>query len=330
MARPRIFISSTYYDLKHLRSTLESFVQRLGFEPILSEKGDIAYSPDQPLDESCYREARNADIFVLIVGGRYGSERSPKSDKGAQQFYERYDSITKEELRSALAADVPVYVLVERAVYSEYVTYTKNRSKADVTYAHVDSVNIFELLDEVLRLPRNNPVHTFDTPEEIEEWLREQWAGLFRELLRRVAQNKQLSSLSAQVQTLTEVNTTLKRYLEAVVTKVAPDTSVNLIDEESKRLRDAEFEAQLAQNPFVAWVNMRASDVPMSLIRSALTEAPDVKTFAARVSTEKLSEGEIVELLASIPEALADLNRARTLVGRPEWEAPKGRRARHR
>ena len=46
MAKPRVFVSSTYYDLKHLRSSLENFVESLGFEPVLSEKGDIAYAPD--------------------------------------------------------------------------------------------------------------------------------------------------------------------------------------------------------------------------------------------------------------------------------------------
>ena len=86
MAKPRIFVSSTYYDLKHLRSSLDNFIQSLGFESILSEKGDIAYSPDTPLDESCYREASNADIFVLIVGGRYGSATSKEEKTEVAPF----------------------------------------------------------------------------------------------------------------------------------------------------------------------------------------------------------------------------------------------------
>jgi len=77
MARPRVFVSSTYYDLKHLRSSLENFVESLGFDPVLSEKGDIAYLPDVPLDESCYREVRNADIYVLIVGGSWAAAGPP-------------------------------------------------------------------------------------------------------------------------------------------------------------------------------------------------------------------------------------------------------------
>ena len=39
MARPRVFVSSPYYDLKHIRSSLDSFIDRLGYEPVLSEKG---------------------------------------------------------------------------------------------------------------------------------------------------------------------------------------------------------------------------------------------------------------------------------------------------
>jgi len=110
MAKPRVFISSTYYDLKHIRASLELFIQSLGFETILSEKGDIAYSPEIPLDESCYREAAAADIYVLIVGGRYGSEISEtkkSSKKDTKSFYERYESITKREYGSANSKKVP-------------------------------------------------------------------------------------------------------------------------------------------------------------------------------------------------------------------------------
>ena len=94
MARPRVFVSSTYYDLKHICASLDLFIEQLGYESVLSEKGDIAYAHDRPLDESCYREASSVDIFVLILGGRYGSEASSDQKKPDHLFYERYDSIT--------------------------------------------------------------------------------------------------------------------------------------------------------------------------------------------------------------------------------------------
>jgi len=110
MAKPRIFISSTYYDLKHLRSSLENFTDSLGYEPILSEKGDITYTPDIPLDESCYREVRNADLFILIIGGRYGSGASKQQKRPSRDFFERYESITKSEYASAISRDIPTYI----------------------------------------------------------------------------------------------------------------------------------------------------------------------------------------------------------------------------
>ena len=146
MARPRIFVSSTYYDLKHLRSSLENFVKSLGFDAVLSEKGKIAYTPDVPLDESCYREVGTADIFVLIVGGRYGSEVSATRTALLKTFFDRYNSITRGEYNAALDRDVPTYVLIERSVCAEYETYLKNKDNNEITYAHVDSVNIFDLL----------------------------------------------------------------------------------------------------------------------------------------------------------------------------------------
>src|ERR1043165_7062705 len=150
MARPRIFVSSTYYDLKHLRSSLENFIESLGYEPILSEKGEIAYAPDTALDESCYREVRNADVFVIIIGGRYGSEKSEGKTDIPKHFFDRYDSITKQEYKSAVTQDIPIYILIEKSVYSDFETYLRNKENKTISYAHVDSVNIFHLIQEIL------------------------------------------------------------------------------------------------------------------------------------------------------------------------------------
>jgi hypothetical protein len=38
MAWPRVFVSSTYYDLKHIRASLSSVIDTLGYESVFSEK----------------------------------------------------------------------------------------------------------------------------------------------------------------------------------------------------------------------------------------------------------------------------------------------------
>ena len=43
MAVPRVFISSTCYDLQEIRFQLRRFIQDIGYEPVMSEFGDIFY-----------------------------------------------------------------------------------------------------------------------------------------------------------------------------------------------------------------------------------------------------------------------------------------------
>src|ERR1044071_4063542 len=122
MAKLRVFIGSTHEDLRHVRSWLEKFVESLGYEAILSESGRIAYRPDIALDRSCYIAVESADIFVLIIGGRYGSEAAGAPPR-ARQFSERYTSITHQESRTAVSATLPIYVLVDRMVFAEFQTF---------------------------------------------------------------------------------------------------------------------------------------------------------------------------------------------------------------
>ena len=324
MAKPRIFVSSTYYDLKHLRSSLENFVESLGFDAILSEKGKIAYSPDLPLDESCYREVGTADIFVLIIGRRYGTEVSATKTAVPKTFYERYNSITRGEYRSAVDRDVPTYVLIERSVYAEYETYLKNKGNKAVSYAHVDSVNIFELIEDILGQPRNNPIQQFEKYSEIEIWLREQWAGLFRELLQRLQSQAQISSLQAQVAQLSELNTTLKRYLEEIVSRIAPKESEKLIMTETKRLADATLQALIRSNALVDYLHARYT-IPLSDIQAAAKQAISLEDFVNRLmgsasTPDKAAQIHRDLIQKSREHAERDLNILREVLGKQSFD----------
>ncbi|TON64645.1 DUF4062 domain-containing protein, partial [Vibrio parahaemolyticus] len=121
MAKPRIFVSSTYYDLKHIRNSLEVFIDSFGYESVLYEDGDIPFHHDSPLDVSCYSEIKNCHILVLIIGGRYGSPASQQLDDNER--IEFYNSVTKKEYETARGQDIPIYVFIDKNVHSEYHTF---------------------------------------------------------------------------------------------------------------------------------------------------------------------------------------------------------------
>ena len=315
MARPRIFVSSTYYDLKHIRSSLENFIDLMGFESILSEKGQIAYSPEIPLDESCYREVGNSDIFIIIIGGRYGSEKSENRDKKDKKFFDRYDSITKQEYRSAIERDVPSYILIEKSVYSEFEIFLKNKNNESINYVHVDSVNIFHLIEDVLSQPRNNPVHQFDRYSDIEAWLKEQWSGLFRELLNQRSKQTQIASLASQVNTLGEINRTLKRYLEEVISKVSPEDSTKLIKDESKRLEEAKQFALLKENVLVHLLK-REFNILVDDYRDTLMKSKSFDNFVDKLSElNKERRDDLLLFLINSKSVLQDVNKCREIIG---------------
>ena len=109
MAAPRIFVSSTYYDLKTVRSDIERFIETMGYEPVLNEKGHIPYGNKNKLEEYCYKEVGACDIIVSIIGGRYGSS-SAREDA----------SISQMELKTAIDLGRQVYVFVDKSVKSEH------------------------------------------------------------------------------------------------------------------------------------------------------------------------------------------------------------------
>ena len=318
LARPRVFVSSTFYDLKHIRASLEVFIESLGFDAVLFEKGDISFHPDVPLDESCYREAENADIFVLIIGGRYGSPASNNASKKKTVESSLYESITKKEFETAQVNDVPTFILLDSSVSAEYQTYLRNRGNASVVYAHVDSEGVFRLLDSVFEKSRNNPVFNFDRATQIESWLREQWAGLFRELLRSRSQQKQLSALNSQVSELKSVNETLKTYLEAVLSTVKPDQSEQIIKDQDDKLTQMRIEIGLEKNPFYKYLRdvCKATDDMARHILDYPQSADEAVDAVDAVMLE--SDGEDISRnpLRLYTDAQRDYNKAREIIGR--------------
>ena len=327
MAKLRVFISSTYYDLKHVRSYVEDFISKMGYEATLSEKGKIAYDPSMALDQSCYQDAQASDILVLIVGGRYGSATSESENRGkVSDFYERYESVTRKEFETANTHDIPTYILVEKSVMSEYETFKKNRTNDTIEYAHVDSVNIFHFLDDILHKNRNNPLFQFEQPQEIESWLKEQWSGYFRTLLEKKSQNQQLNSLSKQVNELNSINNSLQRYLEEVIQKVIGEPAKDIIQKEHDKLMNEKLDIQLMENSlFRTLVNVNGVEINEAKKIYAVPDSIEgiVDEICKHVDRLKNSHDEILKHWKTTEERVIELNAIRTLLGKEQVEFKK-------
>ena len=151
MAKPRIFISSTFYDLRQIRIELDKFIEGLGYEPVRNEVGDIPYGKDDDLQSYCYKEISNVDIVVSIIGGRYGSEASNVEPS------EEY-SVSQMELKTAWREDKQVFIFIENSVLTEYETYLINKDKTDIRFRFVDNSNIYKFIEEIKGLSSNNNI----------------------------------------------------------------------------------------------------------------------------------------------------------------------------
>lgn len=185
MAKPRVFVSSTFYDLKQIREDLDRFITGLGYEAVLHETGDIPYGKDRPPEGYVHREIEMCDILICVIGGRYGTESQEQPGS----------SITQLELRTAIENQVQVFIFVEQAVHSEYSTYSINKEAADIKYRFVDDPRIYEFIESVYNLPRNNPIASFQTASDIVEFLRSQWAGLFQRFLQEQKRLEEIRAL---------------------------------------------------------------------------------------------------------------------------------------
>lgn len=181
--KPRIFVSSTFYDLKYIREDLSNFIKAHDFEPIMFEDGDIGYTPGKPLDDSCYEAMKSADMVLLIIGGKYGS---PATGQIKYQFKE-YMSVTRNEFKNAVSNGIPLYVFIDSKVYAEFEIYEVNYEKIEnngesINFRNTKDINVFRFIREVKGIGHIS-ITEFEKVLQIKEFLSKQWSDMFKSYL---------------------------------------------------------------------------------------------------------------------------------------------------
>nr|DAU69097.1 MAG TPA: protein of unknown function (DUF4062) [Caudoviricetes sp.] len=198
MAKPRVFISSTFYDLKTIRLELDKFLKSLGYESVRNEKGDIPYGSTESMQSYCYKEISNIDILVSIIGSRFGSPS--ENDKSR--------SVSNIELKTAIEQNKHVFIFIEKSVFIEYETYLLNEDSDKIKYRYVDNANTYKFIKEIKALKANNNIKEFENVDDIISYLREQFAGLMKQFFiqeQRLGEINLIKGINSTASTLKEL-----------------------------------------------------------------------------------------------------------------------------
>jgi hypothetical protein len=220
MAVPRVFVSSTWYDLKYIRENLKYFIRGLGYEPVLAEEGSVYFDPRLHAQDACLAEVPNCQVLVLIIGGRLGS--SYKSSE---------TSVTNAEYREAVRLRIPIFALIEQAVLNDFRVYESNKTNPSIdvsriAYPAVDNIGVFSFIEEVRANAVNNALVPFRDFSDIECYLRQQWAGMMHSFLTVRNEGERVSeNLSVMKQMSERIEMLSRQILVSVGTEEAKMTA---------------------------------------------------------------------------------------------------------
>jgi len=273
LAIPRVFVSSTCYDLHYIRENLKFFIRNMGFEPILGEEGGIYFDPSLHVQEACLAEVPNCQMFVLVIGGRFGSK-----------FKDKPESVVNHEYREAIKQKIPVFAMVEQQVYGEYHVYQKNKGNnavnaSKINYPGVDSPKIFEFMEEVQTSAVNNALVPFSDFNELESYLKKQWAGLMFSFLTRKSESERVANMLEVLATMSNKIEFLSKQILSSVGATIPKINAELYEVMSK---------YMYEEPLMHWTQYTYS--PSDVIENEELEGILAK---AQIVTAKDANGRV-------------------------------------
>ena len=289
--KPRIFVSSTFYDLKSIREDLYQFIRGFNYEPIESENGDIGYIPGQELDKSCYKAMLECDMAILIVGGRYGSPATGEVDDDGN-----YLSVTHKEFRTAVNAGIPVYAFIDHAVSTEYELYKRNKErfndpKFKFEFTSADSINVFKFIME-LKNVSGIPVVSFEKTQDIKDYLAIQWADMFKKYLQMLRESKNKEKTKEAVDEMSILIQKMNVMLDSVGKKILSVDDSN------------EYENVVEQQNIITASKKISKGINLEDVSWMDTETKrkDVVISLLDILTESLTTGILDKLLNSNPD----------------------------
>ena len=220
---PNIFISSTISDLTYLRDSIRDLISEIGYMPIMSEYGDIGYSPTNSAEDSCYITMKQCQLAILIIGKRYGLPSKNEL------------SVTHNEFRTAIENKLPVIFLVDQEMMSFKKVFESNDESINIPGVENPSKS-FGFIREFMNSEINNGVITFSNTQSAKDNLKKQLAHIFGDLLKN-----RFDPIKSEIKDILSEISTLKHVLLKDEKQLAEKFSKAfrfLLEEKNKYLKD--------------------------------------------------------------------------------------------
>lgn len=241
MDRPKIFISSTIYDFRDLRSALKYYLESLGNKVLLSEYNDFTKKLDENSYKSCLDAIDNVDYFILLIGSRVGGlyDSVNKISITQMEYRRAYEMLQKSKVKLITFVREEIWTIKEdRKTLKIFLEKEYEKSHeiskekiADITNHESnlvsDSEFIFKFIGEVSRdqemksaiegkegFPIGNWVHTFTNFQEIMDAITVEF-GLSQDIKKIVTIENLRYELQNNLSILTqEINGTISKVTE--------------------------------------------------------------------------------------------------------------------
>lgn len=252
MSQTRIFVSSTCYDLIHIRQALHQHIVEFGHVPVMSEFASFRIDPNLTNLENCQENVRtNADVFVLVIGGRRGTV-DPKAGK----------SIVNLEYEAAVREGLDIFVFVDNAVLNLLPIWERNK---DALFTPtVDSNEVLEFISKIRKEQRWT--FPFTKEADVAQVLALQLSGQLRELLskRRSAQFNFLELFKNESQCAVSLVKTQNPYWEYLLTAELLEGRLKICE---KRYADIQAgrvlgpHQKLTGRQYLAWISGKFAEM---------------------------------------------------------------------
>ena len=161
---PKIFISSTCFDLIDLRAELYVFLKDAGLGPIMSDEmiSEFEIFGDKNSIETCLINLRSCDTVVIILSQRYGPSLVKAGFPDVSATHLEYLEAVKEKKN--------ILMYVRDRLEADYNIYGKDARGDQLKWVKPEDVKLFDIVRQHKKLAndeRNNWYWTFKNSVEV-------------------------------------------------------------------------------------------------------------------------------------------------------------------